>query len=320
MGSVGDAEAAQLRFKSKSSRRRDAEHRSHQSPSRRRGGEDSSRSNGQRHRHHSKRRKISSTGFQDDPPLYDDDYLPNARSSQYLDPDAAFRESLFDALADDEGAAYWEDVYGQPIHNYSDTYRNDIGELERMNEDEYAEYVRGKMWEKTHQHVIEERERRERQRKEQKEWEARTRRMETDRDNFQRSVEESLRRGQERKAKRRWKEVWNRYTQGWDDMKTDQGKKNASLRTVIPWPVETGNVKDVSKEEVEDFFRNVPMPEDHLRNTLKAERIRWHPDKMQQRFAEQGIDSEIMKAVTAVFQVIDRLWSDMRENNKAATG
>ena len=38
--------------------------------------------------------------------------------NQAKDPEAAFRESLFDAMADDEGAAFWEGVYGQPIHVY----------------------------------------------------------------------------------------------------------------------------------------------------------------------------------------------------------
>src|SRR5436190_10673322 len=51
-----------------------------------------------RHRHHSDKRHKSSR------------LEPS--------PDTAFRESLFDALADDEGAAYWESVYGQPIHIY----------------------------------------------------------------------------------------------------------------------------------------------------------------------------------------------------------
>jgi hypothetical protein len=70
--------------------------------------------------------------------------------SSRLSPDQAFRESLFDALGDDEGAAFWQGVYGQPIHNYPDTYEDEeTGELERMTEEEYAQFVRRKMWEKS---------------------------------------------------------------------------------------------------------------------------------------------------------------------------
>ncbi|CAI4217990.1 unnamed protein product [Parascedosporium putredinis] len=73
---------------------------------------------------------------------------PNPHEEPPLDPEAAFRESLFDAMADDEGAAYWEGVYGQPIHVYSNERDGPQGELERMTDDEYAAYVRQKMWEK----------------------------------------------------------------------------------------------------------------------------------------------------------------------------
>ena len=95
-----------------------------------------------------------------------------------LSPDAAFRESLFDALADDEGAAYWEGVYGQPIHGYSryyqptsknlhddeevietDKYGNPV--CERMDDDTYAAYVQRKMWENSRAGLQEEQERRE---------------------------------------------------------------------------------------------------------------------------------------------------------------
>ncbi|KAJ8120335.1 hypothetical protein ONZ43_g2935 [Nemania bipapillata] len=108
------------------------------------------------HRRHKRRR----TGSASPTP-------PNPYEQPPLDPDAAFRESLFDAMADDEGAAYWEGVYGQPIHTYSREERRvgPEGELERMDDDEYAAFVRQKMWEKTHQGLLEERARREARRK-----------------------------------------------------------------------------------------------------------------------------------------------------------
>src|SRR5436853_946524 len=80
-----------------------------------------------RHSSHnrSKRRKTSSTGA-DNPATCGD-------SIHTISPEAAFRESLFDAMADDEGAMFWESVYGQPIHNYPKTYVNQrTGKLEQM--------------------------------------------------------------------------------------------------------------------------------------------------------------------------------------------
>ena len=267
----------------------------------------------QHHRHHHRSRRRPHTPI-DDPTLYDDTYLPNSKSEQYLDPDIAFRESLFDALADDEGALYWEGVYGQPIHTYP-RYReanndddDDIDpenpKLEMMTDEEYVSYVRGKMWEKSHQHILEERRKREAQRKRDKEAGERNRQWQT-------SFDEGMRRVEERRKKERWQGVWKEYGRKWDRTFNDGAK--GSIKERISWPVESGKWQDVGKEEVETFFRHGAGVEGvDLGEVLKRERVRWHPDKMQQRAGSEGIDNETMKAVTAVFQVVDRLWGETR--------
>lgn len=82
-------------------------------------------------------------------------------------------------------------------------------------------------------------------------------------------------------------------------------------RGIIPWPVESGRWKDAEREDIEDFFRNAP-PVDDVLTVLKAERVRWHPDKMQQRFGKNKLDDDTVKTITAAFQVVDRLWTDMQ--------
>jgi hypothetical protein len=235
-------------------------------------------------------------------------------------------------MADDEGAAFWEGVYGQPVHVYPNTRPGPDGELEQMSDEEYTAYVRAKMWEKSHGHIIEERARRDEERKKRKE--ARrmgeeTERTRNEKEGFEDAITESLKRGEERKTRRRWKERWEEYLRNWEDMKRlmeGQGndasdEKKAQLRNKISWPVESGKKKDVSKEEVENFFRNAPLAgmdggkeSAELLAVLKMERVRWHPDKMQQRYGSLGIDEGTMKAVTAVFQVIDRMWNEERQN------
>ncbi|CAD6565758.1 MAG: hypothetical protein ASARMPREDX12_006757 [Alectoria sarmentosa] len=255
-----------------------------------------------RHHHHHR-----SKGRPHTPPFaYDNGYIK--KGGQHMDPDAAFRESLFDALADDEGAAFWQGVYGQPIHTYSPYYpastSPDDGtpddaqnpKLERMNDDQYTAYVRKKMWEKSHEHIVEERRRREEERKRKKA------KIEEER-KWQAGVAEALRRGEERRKRKTWKGLWVGYLTGWEERKGE-----------IFWPVESGKIKDVGTGEVEKFFKGVGGIGDvDLRDVLKKERVRWHPDKMQQRAGAVGIDGRSMKAVTAVFQIVDRLWSEMRE-------
>ncbi|KAI0393923.1 hypothetical protein F5Y17DRAFT_430276 [Xylariaceae sp. FL0594] len=238
---------------------------------------------------------------------------PNPYEPPPLDPEAAFRESLFDAMADDEGAAYWEGVYGQPIHVYErpphDGEGGGKGKLEMMDDDEYAAYVREKMWAKTHQGLLEERARRAKQKEEQQEKEREAERL-------TRQMEESLRRGEERRVKKAWKARWEHYSRAWNPW-------DGTLEG-LAWPVRSGRREDVRKagggaNEVRDFYvlgiDPVEVGESEFLAKLKDERVRWHPDKIQQRLTAGGgatVDADVMRDVTAVFQIVDKLWSDTR--------
>ncbi|EHK18759.1 uncharacterized protein TRIVIDRAFT_129668, partial [Trichoderma virens Gv29-8] len=209
---------------------------------------------------------------------------------------AAFRESLFDAMADDEGAAYWEGVYGQPIHVYSDEKVGPAGELEKMTEEEYAAYVRQKMWEKTNAGLLEERERRAEERKKRKEEERQNQKLHEE-------MDRSRRRAEERRLRRRWVDGWDAYTQAWSAW-------DGTLGT-LAWPVLSGQRKDVNEEAVREFFIHgiglEDIGEKEFAAKLKDERVRWHPDKIQQKLGVQS-GSDVIKDVTAIFQVVDRLW------------
>jgi len=183
-----------------------------------------------------------------------------------------------------------------------------------MGEEEYVSYVRSKMWEKSHQYIFEERKRREaeRVRRKGKDEEARK---------WQANMDEALRRGEERRKRNKWKGVWEGYVKKWDSTFFDcsEARSAEDMKPRISWPVESGSWKDVGKEEVERFFRKAPQAaggeggkEVDLGEVLKKERVRWHPDKMMQRAGSVGIDEGTMKVVTAVFQVVDRLWNDLR--------
>ncbi|OIW34086.1 hypothetical protein CONLIGDRAFT_554377, partial [Coniochaeta ligniaria NRRL 30616] len=219
-----------------------------------------------------------------------------------LSPNAAFRESLFDAMADDEGAAYWEGVYGQPIHVYprdrpSGSTDAETGELERMTDDEYATFVRRKMWEKTHAGLLEERARREEEKSRKEKGREEARRIAEE-------MERSLRRGEERRRRRVWKAGWERYSAAWAGW--DGGVEG------LPWPTRGGKREEVGVEgEVREFFEKgldrEELGEKEFSARLKEERVRWHPDKVQQKLGGT-VEGDVMKDVTAIFQIIDRLW------------
>lgn len=209
-------------------------------------------------------------------------------------------------MADDEGAAYWEGVYGQPIHVYAQDRPGGAegdGELERMGDDEYAAYVRQRMWEKTHQGLLEERARRaERAARRARDAEAAAR--------LTADMERSLRRGEERRAKKGWEESWDAYVRGWEAWD--------GTPATIPWPVRGGRREDVEGGLllVREFFvlgidAVGEVGETEFLARLKDERVRWHPDKMQQKLGGR-VDEGVMRGVTAVFQVVDKLWNDTR--------
>ncbi|KAJ3472049.1 hypothetical protein NLG97_g11332 [Lecanicillium saksenae] len=218
-------------------------------------------------------------------------------------------------MADDEGAAYWEGVYGQPIHAYEQDKVGPQGELERMTDEEYVAYVRQKMWEKTHAGLLEERARREERRKKAEQEARYTKKLEEEMDH-------SLRRGEERRAKRRWAQRWEDYTTSWDNW--DGAAKNISwpwkdgvAKRAAGWGiVEDGQEEEIDAEEVRTFFIHGlaadEIGESAFVSKLKDERVRWHPDKIQQRLGGK-VEEKVMRDVTAIFQIIDKLWADMRK-------
>ncbi|KAK1086265.1 hypothetical protein LTR48_003737 [Friedmanniomyces endolithicus] len=265
--------------------------------------------------------------------------------------DAAFRASLFDALADDEGALYWESVYAQPIHVYSrPSVSTPQGELEQMSDEEYAVYVKTKMWEKRHPEVLLERERSKRVRREDEEERTR-RREEFLRRREQAAWERAERRGARRQARgeedegsggegrreyafagegnsyadaapggvRRseYASAWTKYLAAWDRLKLELLDERSAPATDsvpaskrIPWPVLAS--KPVLRANIEGFMRNASADDERTKlQSLKAERVRWHPDKVQQRFAG-AVDEGTMKLVTGVFQVVDALFEEER--------
>ncbi|CAK7218560.1 hypothetical protein SBRCBS47491_003546 [Sporothrix bragantina] len=257
-----------------------------------------------------------------------------------LDPDAAFRQSLFDAMADDEGAAYWEAVYGLPVHEYAEEAKkrqqqaaNDPDGLSAMNDEEYADYVRQRMWERSQEGRREARENQKRQQAaaaaaEKERVRAKMRAFDQERRHWA-AVERSLRRGEARRQRKRWQDRWQTYTSAWTSWEASPSP------ATIPWPVgrPAGDDKDSKdgKSKDEDFAKEVrafftggpqddsdfgedgvkPTTEAGLLARLRDERVRWHPDKMQQRLGG-SVDAAVMRDITAIFQVVDRLWGELR--------
>ena len=255
----------------------------------------------------------------------------------HADPITAFQESLFDALGNDEGAQYWADVYSQPIHVYSrPNVENSKGELEQMSDAQYAAYVKTKMWERKHPEIVQAKAQAAKQKREEEEEQTR-RREDFIRRKEQAAWDRAQRKGAGRHAgadddgheyafagevnstngkrendaaEAEYSQAWTRYLEAWDKLKHDLLAERTTSTTPahaskrIPWPVLDG--KPVVKPNIEAFIRHIPTTDDQRTRLarLKIERVRWHPDKVQQRFAG-NVDEGTMKLVTGVFQIVD---------------
>jgi hypothetical protein len=117
--------------------------------------------------------------------------------------------------------------------------------------------------------------------------------------------------------------AWAAYLQAWDALKATLANpsspsagppKPPSKR--IPWP--TLQNRPATRPNIEAFMRHAPATSDGDKSSssqlqaLKVERVRWHPDKVQQRFGG-AVDEGTMKVVTGVFQVVDDLVEEERK-------
>jgi hypothetical protein len=132
-----------------------------------------------------------------------------------------------------------------------------------------------------------------------------------------------LRRGEERRRRRGWRDRWEGYARRWGAWEGAGGVEG------IPWPVGVegaaaggggggGGDGNVQAEAVRAFFVNglglEELGEKEFAARRKEERVRWHPDKMQQRLGGK-VDDKVMRDVTAIFQVVDALWNDTRKSS-----
>lgn len=252
---------------------------------------------------------------------------------QNLDPDTAFRESVLDALSDADGAAYWQRVYGVDLSTIPRTKTDrTTGATERTTDDERVALARRMIFEsqKAPREKDEERRRRKKREeesrrqhrddddeeptrrtaeKERRQRKERVRAAEAER-RMQEEIERSLRRGEERRKRAEMKSKFDEYSQRWAEWDGEQA--------TIPWPTLTGARNGITEREIRSFLvrglelKTVGSKEFLAR--LKEQRVRWHPDKMQQKMGgKDKVDKRVMADITMIFQVIDTLYDDIRK-------
>lgn len=125
-------------------------------------------------------------------------------------------------------------------------------------------------------------------------------------------MEQALRRGEARKKAKSYEDNFAKYVKAWETW--DGTQEN------IPWPTGSGTRKGVVEKSVRSFFTNGignDVDSEEFAAKLKEQRVRWHPDKMQQKMGgKDQVTKGVMADITMIFQVIDTLYSDFRKASK----
>ncbi|KAG8993786.1 hypothetical protein FRB90_000607 [Tulasnella sp. 427] len=251
------------------------------------------------------------------------------RAQMEEDEEQAFRDKLFDAMEMDFGqdSAYnhfnsyahvppqWRkssptasrDAEGPPNPNY-------------MDDEQYAEYVREGMWERTHKAEVEERQRRKERAKERKEKEKRLR---EESKKLEAEALEERRRRREEKDKRKIVESWMAYESRWSTLQ----RASASSKIVpnsldfqfLPWPVHPPpkSIEALTKESISSFV----LSDLHSAEKTKKQRLRnalllYHPDRFESKFmafVKEEDHTLVKEAVGRVVRVLNALTEDGTE-------
>ncbi|KAI1212872.1 uncharacterized protein F4807DRAFT_302793 [Annulohypoxylon truncatum] len=154
-------------------------------------------------------------------------------------------------------------------------------------------------------------EEKERQRKEEERKREQKAREEASRQRAQRAKKrEREAREKAEKEAASWRTAWERYCNAWS--------KPADVSvTNIPWPVKSGLQSDVNEANVKLFFAKAPPADsvdsgDKRFKLISEENMRWHTDKMMQRFGPDVVNGAAKGPLGIIAKVVIELRQEAR--------
>ncbi|PNS19604.1 hypothetical protein CAC42_7448 [Sphaceloma murrayae] len=121
----------------------------------------------------------------------------------------------------------------------------------------------------------------------------------------------------------KWPGVVTMYRRFWSlDKYTDPNQdkdasKDVSLLFRLYFPVESGQYYDVEDAAVKTFYEKATLYwGGNVLETLKTERTKWHPDKIDQRFAGHRDLNRAKECANVVFRVLNTMFNEERQKQK----
>lgn len=220
------------------------------------------------------------------------------RTQMEEDEEQAFRAKLFDAMEMDLGQDSAHNHFNSYAHipsrwrKRSPTGRDldDAGppDPSTMNDEQYAEYIREGMWERTHKAEVEERQRRKERAQERKEKE---KRLKEESKRLEAEAIEERRRKREEKDKRKLRDSWRAYESRWSTL-----QRAAASSTIVPysldfeflpWPVHPPpkSIDALTKDSISTFvLSDLHSAEKSKKQRLRDALLLYHPDRFESKF------------------------------------
>ena len=222
--------------------------------------------------------------------------------------DAQFRAKLFSAMEDDTRLEEIEarfNAYHVP-KRWEDN-RNPLENLKDMDDDEYIEWLRRKMWQRTHREEREETARLDKERQERREGEKRERRE------ARKQEEERRRTRRERKAAEEMTQAWQNYSASWDTLNSNPPTFPTLHFRNIPWPIQhpPTSPEQLTADAISAFVLS-PL---HSHGKTRKHRIReallvFHPDRFDRwtRLVRNEPDRQLVReAAGSVVRILNAL-------------
>ena len=222
--------------------------------------------------------------------------------------EAQFRAKLFSAMEDDTRLEEIEarfNAYHVP-KRWMDN-GNPPDNLEDMDNEEYVEWVRQKMWERKHR---KEREETVRLEKERQTWRDRERR---ERNEARKQQEERRRKRRERQAVEEMSHAWQTYSASWDTLNSNPPAVPTLHFQNIPWPIQhpPTSPEQLTADAISAFVLS-PL---HSHGKNRKQRIReallvFHPDRFDKwtRLVRNEPDRQLVReAAGSVVRILNAL-------------
>jgi hypothetical protein len=240
-----------------------------------------------------------------DSPLLDPSYYEEIKAELE---EAQFRAKLFSAMEDDTRL---EDIEAR-FNAYHIPKRwkgsgDPLERLEDMDDDEYVEWLRRKMWERKHKKEREDAARLEKERQERRERERRERRE------VRKHEEERRQKHKEREAVTEMTHAWQEYLASWGTLNSKPPTSLALHFQDIPWPIQhpPTSPEQLTASAISAFVLS-PL---HSHGKNQKQRIReallvFHPDRFDKwvRLVRDGPDRHLVReAAGSVVRILNTL-------------